>query len=68
MNFKLIFALVLIGLVVLFVAQNVAIVEIRFLIWSIEMSRSLLMFAVLAIGITLGWLLHSHSDHRRSKQ
>jgi len=33
-------------------------------LWSIQMSRSLLMLLVLAIGIAIGWLLHSHFRHR----
>ena len=32
-NLKLIFSLVLTGLTVLFITQNVAIVEIRFMFW-----------------------------------
>ena len=37
-----------------------AVVEIQFLFWSIQMSRSLLMFLLLAIGVIIGWFLHSH--------
>ena len=60
MNYKVILSLILAGLCVVFIIQNVAIVEIRFLLWKIEMSRALLMFIVLAIGIIVGWLLKSH--------
>lgn len=63
MNFKLIFSLILIGMAVLFVVQNVAVVEIQFLAWSISLSRSILIFGVLAIGVVIGWLLHSFSNH-----
>ena len=66
MHFKLILSLILTGLVVLFVVQNVAVVEISFLIWSFAMSRALLVFFVLAAGILIGWLLHGYfSRHRR---
>ncbi|HEY9052150.1 MAG TPA: LapA family protein [Gammaproteobacteria bacterium] len=65
MNIKLISILILLGLVVLFIIQNVAVVEIQFLFWSISISRSLLMFLVLAIGMIIGWFLHSHFKHRR---
>ncbi|MBC8316943.1 MAG: LapA family protein [Desulfobulbaceae bacterium] len=68
MNFKLIFSLSLIGLAVLFVVQNVAIVEIQFLIWSFSIARSVLIFCVLAIGIIAGWLLHSYSAHKRKNR
>jgi len=64
MNFRLIFILTLIGLAVLFVVQNVAVVEIQFLTWSLAISRSILIFLVLAIGIIVGWLLHSYSVHK----
>ncbi len=64
MNAKLIFVLVLTSLAVLFIMQNVAAVEIQFLFWSIQMSRALLMFLLLAIGIVIGWFLHSYMRHR----
>lgn len=68
MNYKLIIALILAGLVVVFIVQNVAVVEITFLFWSLAMSRSLLMFLVLAIGITVGWLLRGHFEHQKSRR
>lgn len=60
MNAKLILTLVLIGLVVVFIIQNVAVVEIHFLFWKLSMSRSLFIFFLMAIGIVTGWLLHSY--------
>ena len=68
MNFKLALSLILAGLVVLFIIQNVAVVEIRFLFWTLSISRSLLMFFVLAIGIVLGWVLHSFMMHRQVEE
>ncbi len=67
MNYKLILMLILAGLAVLFIIQNVAVVEIQFLFWSIQMSRSLLMFLLLAIGITIGWFLHGYLKHKKVK-
>jgi uncharacterized integral membrane protein len=67
MSYKLIFMLVLAGLSVLFIIQNVAIVEIQFLFWSVQMSRSLLMFLLLAIGIVMGWFLHSYLKYQKGK-
>lgn len=67
MQIKLLFVLMLSGLAVLFIIQNVAVVEIQFLFWSLSMSRSLLMFLLLAIGIIVGWLLHSYIRHRAMK-
>jgi lipopolysaccharide assembly protein A len=67
MNYKLILILVLSGLTVLFIIQNVVVVEVRFLFWSIAMSRSLLMFFLIAIGMIIGWLLHSFFIRRRDR-
>lgn len=60
MHFKLVLSLILTGIVILFVIQNVSVVEIKLLFWSIAMSRALLLFFVLAIGIIIGWLLHGY--------
>lgn len=67
MNHKLLPILILAGLAVLFVIQNVTVVEIRFLFWSVQMSRSLLMLLLLAIGIAIGWFLHGYHTHRKGK-
>ena len=67
MNLKLILGLVITGLIVLFVTQNVAVVEIRFMFWQVTMSRSLLIFFLLAIGIMVGWLMHGIFAHRANK-
>lgn len=66
MNARLIFVLGLVGLVVLFIIQNVVLVEIRFLFWSLEMSRALLMFLLLAVGVIIGWFLHGYIRHRKA--
>lgn len=66
MDIKLTFILILVGLVAVFIIQNMAIVEIRFLFWSIQMSRSLLMFLLLAIGIIIGWFLHGHMRYQKA--
>jgi putative membrane protein len=65
MNHKLILILILAGLAVLFIIQNVAVVKIQFLFWSIQMSRSLLIFLLLTIGIIIGWFLHSYLKYRK---
>ncbi|QOY55653.1 LapA family protein [Candidatus Sulfurimonas marisnigri] len=58
MNIKLASTLTLITLVIIFIFQNVAVVEIKFLFWSTQISRSLFIFFLLLIGIVIGWLLH----------
>ncbi|MBN1381811.1 MAG: LapA family protein [Deltaproteobacteria bacterium] len=67
MNYKLILVVILAGLAVLFIIQNVAIVEIQFLLWSIQISRSLLIFLLIAMGIIIGWFLHSYLKYRKGK-
>jgi len=66
-NAKLILVLLLSGAAVLFIIQNVAIVEIQFLFWSIQMSRSLLMFLLVGVGMLIGWFLHAWLKHRRAR-
>ena len=68
MTFRLFMIAVLAGLAVLFLIQNVGIVEIRFLFWSFSVSRSLLLFLVLCAGFAAGWLWHGFSAHRRKKR
>lgn len=64
MHLKLILTLALIGLVVLFVVQNTAVVDIRFLFWKAAMSRALLIFFVLAVGIIIGWLWRGYTLYK----
>ncbi len=45
-------------MVVLFIIQNVTIVEVKFLFWTLQISRALLMVLIMSIGVFMGWLLH----------
>lgn len=65
MSFRLVAVLILIGLVLLFVIQNVAVVEIQFIFWSFSIARSLLIFLVLGTGILLGWFLKSFTSMKK---
>jgi len=47
----------LIAVVLVFVVQNTQVVEFRFLVWTISLSRALMLFGALAIGVVAGWLL-----------
>jgi uncharacterized integral membrane protein len=47
---------ILIALVIVFVLQNIEVVEVRFLAWTISMSRALMLVAILLIGIVAGLL------------
>ncbi|HUH66567.1 MAG TPA: LapA family protein [Syntrophales bacterium] len=67
MNLKFVLILILAGIVIIFITQNVAVVEVRFLFWNMSMSRALLIFFLLIIGVALGWFLHSYVVYRRSQ-
>jgi len=68
MSLKLVAGLVLAGLVVVFAIQNAEPVQFRFLIWSFALSRALMMFILLAIGMLLGWMMHAVSTYRERKR
>ena len=63
MNAKLFVILVLIGLVAVFIVQNAEVVELRFLFWTLAMSRALMFVFLVLIGIAAGWLLRGHTLH-----
>ncbi len=66
MNTRWIIMLVIIGFIAMFIIQNTVVVKIQFLFWAIEMSRALLIFMLLAIGVIIGWLLHEFMIHKKS--
>ena len=57
MSIRLVLSIVLLGLLVIFSAQNYEVVRVRFLFWHLDLSRAVLLFLVLAIGIAIGWAL-----------
>ena len=56
-QYKLVTVCTLIGVIILFTIQNTKVVELQFLFWKLAMSRALLLFMVLGIGVLVGWLL-----------
>ena len=56
MNWKLIVALALLLLIVIFAVQNYEVVEIKFLFWSFRASRAIIIFLTLILGFAIGWL------------
>jgi uncharacterized integral membrane protein len=40
----------------LFVVQNAEVVEVRFLFWSAQASRALVLIGTLILGLVIGWL------------
>jgi len=64
-DIKLYIGLALFLLVVVFTIQNAVAVEIKFLVWHLSMSRSLVLFFVLAIGIIIGWITSAYLHRKR---
>jgi len=65
MNLKLYTGLTLLILVVIFTIQNAEMVQINFLIWDFAISRALMIFLVLSIGILVGWFAAKHYSAKR---
>jgi len=65
MNFKLISGLIIVCLILIFIIQNIAIVEIRLVFWTIEISLALLILILLGLGMVAGWLLNDYFKYRK---
>ncbi len=59
MAYKTIITAALIILVMIFVAQNAAVVEVQLLFWKLALPRSVLIFTLLVIGFVIGWFSRS---------
>jgi len=68
MNIKVILLMIIAGLAVLFIIQNVSAVTVGIFFWTISLSLALLIFLVLAIGFALGWFLHSFMAYMKVKK
>lgn len=68
MNVRAVLTLFLTVLSVVFVLQNTEVVGIRFLFWTLSMSRVLLILLFLAVGVLIGWLLHGLFDAGRRRR
>lgn len=67
MKFKLGAVLVLAFLAFVFIIQNSDPVEVDFLVWSIQMSRVVLLLIMLGTGIIIGWALGSYLRYARNR-
>lgn len=56
MNFKVFMVIVFIVLTGIFVLQNMEVVRVDFLLWSVEASRVIIYLTVFLIGAFVGWL------------
>ena len=53
---KFIAGLILGALVVIFTLQNADMVTVRFLAWTVTISRAVMLFIVLGAGLVIGWM------------
>ncbi|MHB1117352.1 LapA family protein [Sideroxydans sp.] len=67
MDMKLALILLLSTLAAVFIAQNIAPVEVGFLYWTATISRALLIFFTLLLGFVMGWFLHAFMLHRKNR-
>ena len=68
MRYKIILSIVLLVIVQIFIFQNMEIVPVRILFWTITVSRVFLMFSMLIIGVVVGWLLNSYIHHHKNQK
>lgn len=68
MKLRLIVTVALLILVGIFLIQNAAMVEIRFLFWDFAMPRSLLIVMMLIIGVVIGWFTRAMYRLARTTQ
>jgi len=67
MKAKLITSIILAGLAAIFILQNAAMVELKFLFWTLPASMTLTMFLIFLSGIISGWLLRGTFSRRKSR-
>lgn len=57
MNYKMPLTVAMLFLVVIFTLQNTEQMNINFLFWHATLSRALMIFIVLTVGLLVGWSL-----------
>lgn len=57
----------LLGLVVIFTVQNIATVEVGFLIWSVHLPKAIVLFLMFALGSLFGWIFRG-SQNRKARR
>jgi uncharacterized integral membrane protein len=64
MKIKLIFGLILLGLVAVVALQNAEIVTVKFLLWQFSLPRALMILASMGVGLIAGLLFGTFSRGR----
>ncbi|MFT5321201.1 MAG: putative integral membrane protein [Pseudohongiellaceae bacterium] len=65
MNWKMIIGVAALILMGIFVIQNMEVVSVDFLIWSLQASRVIIYLSIFLLGSTVGWIWKSISLHKR---
>ena len=58
---------ILVLFVLIFLAQNIEVVTVKFIFWELSMSRAVLLFFSLLLGFVIGWFLNSFLSYRKDK-
>ena len=64
MNWKMIVGLIALSCMGIFVLQNMEVVSVDFLVWSLQASRVIIYLTIFLIGAVVGWLWKSLSMHK----
>ncbi len=65
--YKLLFAVALLLLVLIFTLQNAQPVSIRFLFWEKTAAQGTTILLILLVGMIIGWLARAQVAHHRRK-
>jgi uncharacterized integral membrane protein len=65
---KILIALIVIGLLLIVLAQNAQVVTLKFLLWQVSMSQIILLLFTVLTGFVLGWIVAkmARGSRRRS--
>ena len=67
MTVKTYFYIACLVVLVIFVVQNFALVNVSFLLWEITLPRSFMLLLVFGLGLACGYGLAELREHRRGK-
>lgn len=67
MSYKMGIVAILVLFVLVFLAQNIEVVTVKFIFWELSMSRAILLFFSLLLGFIVGWFLNSFLSYRKDK-
>lgn len=65
MSFRKISIYLLAAISVLFIVQNMAMTEVRFLFWSFALPLALFLPVMLTVGFVTGWLWHTPGNDEK---